>query len=208
MITCCPVTIPTERGHEYRPSFVSLFGWLCFYLGAVTILTWPLAAQMRDSLPNSAWACASDLLHIGWVLSHQAQALLPGGPDFADAGIYHPVEGSLFYGQTAVGALPLFAPLYWLSGNPTIALNGLFLVGLALSALCFHLAARWVTGSDLAGCAAATTFLLSRWSIFTFVPSVPNYGLIGLFPILLIRIAKPLESLRPVSYTHLRAHET
>ena len=196
MITSCQVTIPSERGHEYRPSFVSLFGWLCFYLGAVTVLTWPLAARMGDFLPNSAWACASDLLHIGWVLAHQAQALLPGGPHFADAGIYHPVEGSLYYGQTAIGALPLFAPLYWLGGNPTLALNGLFLGGLALTALCFHQAARWATGSDLAGCAAAATFLLSRWSIFTFVPSVPNYGLIGLFPLLLVRIARPVENLR------------
>jgi hypothetical protein len=40
-----------------------------------------------------------------------------------DANALYPAPRTLFYGPTAFGALPMFAPAFLATGNPTLALN-------------------------------------------------------------------------------------
>jgi len=177
------------------PRAIEICGWTLLYLGVTVLQTWPLAAQITTHLPDSSMA-RLDLLHIGWSMAHQSRALFESIGSYADAGIFFPAAHSLFYGQTAIGALPIFAPIYLASGNPTLALNVLLLVGCTATALSLHLVLRRVTGSNAAGFVAAWTFLMSRWLLWTFVPSVPNYSLLFLFPILMLRVAQPWGSFR------------
>jgi hypothetical protein len=171
-------------------------GWTIVYLGATVLMTWPLAANITSHLPNSAVAAPLDLLHIGWALAHQSRALVEGISSYADAGIYYPTANSLFYGQTGIGALPVFAPIYLITKNPTLALNVLLFFGCTATALSLHLVLRRVTASDAAGFVAAWTFLMCRWMFWTFVPSVPNYSLLAFFPLLILLVAQPLGSFR------------
>ena len=61
--------------------------------------------------------------------------------------MYYPTRYALFYGSTAFGALPYFAPTYLISGNPVLALNLVLLSCVALTAWTLHIVvARW-TGS-------------------------------------------------------------
>jgi hypothetical protein len=177
------------------PGGIETFGWTLLYLAATVLQTWPLATKMTSHLPNSSIA-GLDLLHIGWSMAHQSRALFESLGSYADAGIFYPASHSLFYGQTAIGALPVFAPTYLATGNPTLALNILLLVGCTATALSLHLVLRFATGSNAAGFVAAWTFLMSRWLLWTFVPSVPNYSLLFLFPIVILRVSQPWSSFR------------
>jgi hypothetical protein len=164
----------------------------CFvlYLGLAVWLTWPLGAHLATSLPNPT-SLIFDTLHTVWVLSWQTHSLTTAPLSLPDANIYHPSPGALFYGQTAFGAVPYFAPVFLATGNPTLALNVMFLGGVALTASALHLVVyRW-TGSHLGGVVAAWTLLMTRWVLWEVVPTAPQYALLHCVPFIVFLAAAP-----------------
>src|SRR5262249_53783288 len=148
---------------------------LAGYVGLVVWLTWPLGASIRSAMPLARMSCMFDMYYSAWALGHESHALVRG-TTFADGGIYHPAAHTLFYGPAALGALPLFAPVYLATGNPGLAVNLTFVLGLALTGVAVHWVVwRW-TGSDLAGIVGATTVVLSQWLIWGFVPTAPHWA--------------------------------
>ena len=93
------------------------------YTAAIVALSWPLASVLATHLPHKADAFNSDLLYVGWALAWQTHALLDAPMRFADANIYSGAPLALFYGTPGFALLPLFAPIYASSGNPTLATN-------------------------------------------------------------------------------------
>jgi hypothetical protein len=102
-------------------------------------LTWPLAAHLGTHLPGTFPGSEFDPLYSGWVLAWQTHALTHSGVSIANANIYFPAPDALYYGPAALGALPLFAPVYLLTGNPTLALNLMWLGAIVLAATIIHL---------------------------------------------------------------------
>lgn len=160
----------------------ALLAPLALYALLVAWLTWPLAAHLPTHLPSTHPACHFDTLHMAWALAWQSHALATAPATLADANIYHPTPHALFYGDAGFGALPYFLPTFLASGNPTLAINLTFLAGVTLTAWTLHLVTRRWTGSSLAGVVAATAFLATRWTLWDFVPSAPQYAVLHYLP--------------------------
>lgn len=167
---------------------------LVAYVGVMVWLTWPLAASLSSALPFSKLASRFDLPYAIWALAHETHALTTAPARFADANIYHPTPSALFYGPTGLGALPLFAPVFLATGNPALAGNVTFLLGLALTATTLHLVVRRWTASHLAGAVAAATLLANQWLIWDFVPTAPHWAALGLLPLIPLLVATPCAS--------------
>ena len=169
---------------------------LAFYLAGVAWLTWPLAGSLSSALPCPTRIFIDDIYYSTWALAHESHALLTAPWRIADANIYHPTPSALFYGPAGLGALPLFAPVFLATGNPTLAINVTFLVGLALTGAAMHVVVRRWTGSDLAGVVGAATLLANQWVIWAFVPTAPHWAALELLPLIAFVAAAPFPSMR------------
>jgi hypothetical protein len=188
---------PTVMKRPARLTAIGRFvGLLAGYVGVLTWLTWPLAASAGSKLPDTRLACRHDLLHSVWVLAYESHALTTAPSRFADANIYHPAPHALFYGPAALGALPLFAPVFLASGNPVLAINVTFLLGLALTATAMHVVLRRWTGSDLCASVGAATLLANPWMTWDFVPTAPHWAALALLPPIAFTAATPFASWR------------
>jgi hypothetical protein len=161
------------------------------YGALVVWLTWPLGAQLATQLPNTAGSCGFDTLYAGWVLAFESHTLATAPSHLLDANIYHPTPHALFYGPAAFGALPYFAPVFLATGNPTLALNLELLLCVTLTAWTLHLVVRHWTGSELAGVVAACCFLTTRWVLWKWLPTAPNYAVLQYFPVIVLLAARP-----------------
>ncbi|MGH7895923.1 MAG: hypothetical protein ACREQL_14720, partial [Candidatus Binatia bacterium] len=162
----------------------------------VVWLTWPLAARLTTSYPQTRNVSEADIFLSAWVLAFESHALVTDPARLLDTNIYYPTPHPLFFGLTFFGVLPIFAPVFWASGNATLAVNVVFLVGLALTSAALHWVVwRW-TASHLAGIVAGSTFLLSRWVIWWFVPTSPPYGALWWIPLIVYLVARPLATWR------------
>src|SRR5262249_2190757 len=143
----CPRAKRVETGIRLRPiesSAVRLASIAIFYLLVVGWLTWPLGAQLRSALGAANDTTRYDALYATWALAHESWSLASAPTELANGNIYHPAPHALFYGPTAFGALPLFAPVFLATDNPTLATNVLFLGAVALTGVTIHaVAARW-----------------------------------------------------------------
>jgi hypothetical protein len=178
------------------------------YAAAVVWLTWPLAARLATHLPATHPACHFDLLQTAFVLAHESRALTHAPPTFADVPMYHPTPGALFYGDAAFGALPLYLPPFLATGNPTLAVNLAFLASAALTALALHAVARRWTGSHLAGAIAGWTFLVTRWTLWDFAPSAPQYAGLYWFPFVILLATRPPSCARDLGLAALIAAQS
>ena len=152
------------------PSVAHAVGLLAVYVVVIVWRTWPLAAHVATHVPDAQF----DALYPLWALAYETHALSTAPLRFADANIYHPATGTLFYGPIVMGVLPLFAPTFLATGNPFLALNLSFMGCVALTALGLHLVVRRWTGSAAGGFLAAWTVLTNAW-LFAWVPRVPQY---------------------------------
>jgi hypothetical protein len=174
-----------ERAVGTRGAWQTAIAVVLLYAALVAVLTWPLAARLRTDLPDTRWICGFDSLCTAWVLGWESHALATGAP-LADANIYHPTTGTLYYGNTAFGALPFYLPTFLLSGNPTLALNVLLLAGAALTAAALHLVAfRW-TRSHATAFLAGWSCLMTPWTLWTFTPTSPDEGILPYLPFVVL----------------------
>jgi hypothetical protein len=180
-------------------------GLLVLYAAIVAWLTWPLAAQLGTHLPNTQMACDFDLPQTAFVLAHETHALTHAPSTFADAPIYHPTPEALYYADAAFGALPFFLPPFLLTGNPALAVNLALLVPAALTALALHLVVHTWTRSHLAGAIAAWTFLTTRWVLWEFAPTAPQYAAVFWFPFIIYMATRPPTRARDLTLSALIA---
>ncbi len=154
-----------QRGHSdtFR---VGADGWLAgaAFLALAVASTWPLAGSLTSSLPGDY----GDPLFVTWVMAWVARHLtraLTG--DFAalaamwDAPIFTPEANTLAFSEHFVGQAVQALPVYWLTGNPLLAYNLVFLATFVLSGLGAYLLVRELTGSRLGGLVAGVLFAVN-----------------------------------------------
>jgi hypothetical protein len=183
----------------HRPATI-----LVVYLVAVGWLTWPLSSHLTTHLANTTVTCRTDGLQAVWSLSHGTRALVSAPWSLPDANIYHPTPRAFFYGPTALGALPFFAPTFLATGNPVLATNLMLLASFALTAMGVHLvAAKW-TGSEAAGLVAAGVVLSNGW-LLHITPSYPFYSVLQYLPWIILLTTQAASAWRTVILASLVA---
>ncbi len=168
---------------------------LPFYVGIVAIRWWPLPLHLDEQLPYIPPLLESDRLYSMWTLAWSSHTLSTHPTHLADGNIYFPVPDALFYGPTGFGALPLFAPVYLLSGSAVGAINITFLASIALTAWILHLLVHRWTGSHLAGAVAACSLFANGWLTCVFVPTTPHLAVLQYWPLIIGAAAAPAASL-------------
>ncbi len=121
---------------------------LVFAVSTFTLL-FPLFAAPGSTLFDPAIRGSLSLFALGdiytviWVMAWDAHALWSNPAGLFDANIFHPAPGALTSSEHMLGHLPIFAPLYAVSGNAVLAhqLNlfaGMTLCGVSMYALLRH----------------------------------------------------------------------
>src|SRR5262245_27547442 len=118
---------PRRRHRLYDPGMLRrvlrALALLGGYLAVTIWRTWPLAAHLTTHLPKTTLNANFDGRFPIWALAYETHALATAPVNFFDGNIYHPELQALFYGPTALGALPYFGPVFLLTGNPFLAIN-------------------------------------------------------------------------------------
>lgn len=102
---------------------------LCLFLALAAFKTFPQILYLGSRVaPNPG-----DPLHLTWILAWDVHALTTDPLHLFDANTFYPLERSLAFSEHLLGVLPIFAPVYLLTGNPVAGYNTLFLLSFALS---------------------------------------------------------------------------
>jgi hypothetical protein len=174
-----------------RMQGVRALALVVLYAIVVGWLTWPLPAYITTHHPTLSPGRDFDSLYTAWALAWESRVLSSGSLAVANANIYYPEPSSLFYGPVAFGALPYFAPVYLLTGNPALALNLLFLGCLTLTAAMVHFVVHSWTRLHTAGLVASVALLANRWLLWAFVPEAPQLSVLCYFPLIILLSASP-----------------
>lgn len=140
------------------------------YVAATLCLTWPLPALAWSHIYDGGggfWSgrLRADLLLMIWIMRWDIHALATRPLGLFDANIFHPMGGTLALSEHLLGALPIFAPLWAVTGNPVFAFNVWVFASFVLSGLFMHvLVLRW-TGSTAAAYVGALAFAFAPWRI-------------------------------------------
>lgn len=125
------------------------------------VLTWPLVLHLGDHVGHDPY----DPLYNVWAMSWDLKALSSGPAEFAQANIFFPHRGTLFYADTVVGLALLGAPWRALSGNPILAYNLLFILSFFVRGLGMYLLAKHLVRSRPGAFLAALIFAFFPYNL-------------------------------------------
>lgn len=134
-----------ERLRRWHP----FWAFLCYQLWAF-VLTDPVGRQAATVLPNDP----DDPVLNTWLLWWSSH-VLPLTERWWQGGFFHPTPNVLAFSEILLGLLPFSLPVQWMTGNPVLAYNVVFLASFSLSAfaaylLCFEISGRrdaaWIAG--------------------------------------------------------------
>lgn len=110
------------------------------FLALAVVKTWPLALHFGTRVPSDL----GDPLLNAWILAWDVHALATDPLHLFDANMAYPLTNTLAFSEHLVGVLPLFAPVYLVTGNPVAGANAVFVLSFALCALsAFGLCRYW-----------------------------------------------------------------
>lgn len=185
-------------GRSRRRWLLPAIGALVAQAATIVWLTWPFAARAATHLPAFFGRAATECLLLAWALAHESRALFGQPWVFPHGNAFYPESHALFYGEAGFGAVPLFAPIFLATGNPTLALNFMLLAGVLLTTTALHLViTRW-TGSWTAGLVGGWFFLTQHWVLWTWIAHAPNYAVLPYLPLIMWLAAKPLAGVAGV----------
>jgi hypothetical protein len=136
--------------HKTLPIKVTL---ACAFFTAVTVAkTYPLIRHFGTQLPGGL----GDPLLVTWILAWGSHALTTDPLNLFNANIFYPVQNTLALSEHMIAVVPLFAPVYLLTGNPVTAYNTVFFLSFVLCGMAmFLLVHHWTENfwaSLLSGC--------------------------------------------------------
>lgn len=125
------------------------------------VLTWPLVLHLGDHVGHDPY----DPLYNVWAMSWDLRTLASSPADFAQANIFFPHRGTLFYADTIVGLALLGAPFRALSGNPIVAYNLLFILSFFVRGFGMYLLAKHLVRSRPGAFLAALIFAFFPYNL-------------------------------------------
>jgi hypothetical protein len=119
-------------------------GAVAVFLGLTVWWFWPLPLVCSTHTGQSppSYLEQADIYLVTWELAWVAHTLPVAPWRLFHANAFYPSTSSLAYSEHFLGLQPLFAPVYWLSGNPVLATNVLLMANQFLCALTTYLLAR------------------------------------------------------------------
>ena len=93
-----------------------------------------------------------------WILAWDAERFLHGLDGFWDAPMFFPYPSSLAYSEHLLGVAIFTAPLQWLTDNPILVYNMVYLGSFVLAGTGMYLLTTSITGSRLAGMIGGMAF--------------------------------------------------
>lgn len=128
-----------------------------------------------------------------WTLTWVSHALATAPTSLFDGNTFHPARLSVAYSESMLGYVPLFAPVYWLTRNPVLALNVMTALTYPLAAAGAFLLARLWLGVP----AAAVVALLFAFTPARYV-TPPHYQCLGIagLPLIVLAVERWLRHAR------------
>jgi hypothetical protein len=127
--------------------------WVIF-CGLAVARTYPLITKMSDHIPYGV----GDPLLNTWILSWDFHALTTDPWNLFNANAFYPLQHALALSEHMLGALPVFAPTYLLTGNPILAYNVVLLISFPLCGLSMFWLVYYWTRNFWASILAGTFF--------------------------------------------------
>jgi len=134
------------------------------YAGLTLWWLWPLptAPAAAALIAHDPFVGFTDYYLVLWILAWGAHALSRSPLHLFDANVFHPAPASLAFSEHLLGHQPLFAPVYWISGNAVLAANVLlFAMQVACAATTYALVRRFASAP--AAFLAGTLFASCPW---------------------------------------------
>jgi hypothetical protein len=131
---------------------------LLAFVALTIVLTYPLSLHPSDRV----LAVAPDTDLFIWTLAWDAHALVSQPLALFDANIYYPQARTLAYSENLLGGAIFSAPVWWLTGNPVLAMNVTALASCVLCGVGAWLLARRI------GLSAGSAFVAGV--VFAFTP--------------------------------------
>jgi len=177
------VTRPRPRAVLHHLAVYALF------VALVVAYTLPLIQDLGGHLRPHP-----DPRSFTWVLGWGSHALASDPARIFHGNIFYPHGDALAYSEPLFTALPVFAPVYYATGNPILAYNVTMIILWALSGWATYAAALTLTQSPAAALVGALAFTLSPYRI-------GYYGIITMqltfpIPLALLFFARFLEHQR------------
>jgi hypothetical protein len=129
---------------------VTLVG--AFFIALTLLKTYPLIRHFGTHLPGGL----SDPLLVTWILAWDVHALTTDPLNLFNTNIFYPVQNTLALSEHMIAVVPIFAPAYFLTGNPVFAYNTVFFLTFIFSGLTMFLLVHHWTGNfwaaSVSGC--------------------------------------------------------
>ncbi len=129
------------------------------YFALTLVFTWPLAVGVAYDLPGDF----GDPLLNSWILAWDATHLTAGWRAWWNANIFFPHPLGLAYSEHLVAPALQILPIYWLTANPILCYNLLFLSTFVLSGLGMFVFVRELTNDRAASFVAGLAYAFAPY---------------------------------------------
>jgi hypothetical protein len=140
------------RALPHKPLTIKIILACALFTTVTVAKTYPLIRHFGTHLP----AGIGDPLLVTWILAWGTHALTTDPLNLFNANIFYPVQNTLALSEHMIAVVPLFAPVYLLTGNPIVAYNTVFFLSFILCGMAmFLLVHHWTENfwaSLLSGC--------------------------------------------------------
>ena len=132
---------------------------IALYTTLILLMARPLVGTLDRAIPViGPGAREYDALTALWAMAWSAHALVTAPTNVFHGNIFYPEPYTLAYGEHLIGVLPLYGPLWAVTGSPVAALNLYYLLSFVLTGLATFVLARAWTGSTPAALFAGLAF--------------------------------------------------
>ena len=146
---------------------------LLFFFALAAFKTFPLLSHLATHIPS--YFPLDPLLNT-WIMAWDVHALTRDPLNLFEANIFYPARHALAFSENLLGVVPIFAPIYLLTGNPVLGYNIVFFLSFVLSGCAMFCLAYYWTRAMGPSLVAGTLFafapirfaLISRLQLLNF----------------------------------------
>lgn len=128
------------------------------YAALTVLMTWPLATRLDTSIAGDLGDPLFVAWVMGWVADHLTRVLtgdLAAWAAMWNTPIFAPEPATLTYSEHFIAQAIQALPVWWVTGNPLLAYNVVYLATVMLTAVAAHGFTVHLSGRHVAGVAAA-----------------------------------------------------